>query len=406
MPTRLRSYSKINLGLAIGPARPDGFHELLTLYQTLALHDWITVSAKPARETRIRIQAIDARVPLDGRNTCWKIVEAALEQQGRTAEVVIHIEKRLPIQGGMGAGSANAAAALLGLERELGLRLSEEARLGIAGQVGSDVPLFLVGGAVLGSNRGEIVQAAPEVTVAGSGEVWCVIALPAHGVSTPQAFRDWDALQAASETSPVQNSNSDLHNPRVRGTLDRLSRTYASVFGVLPQGQTAKNGTSGIFPEPSLAASSDDTPGSPENLQGPSREQLHPGTLLEEAGSRGGIKDDLAENTLLALVRTGIENDFETVVFRQYPSLREIKRQLMGSLDVHTSDEGLDESHGALYVALSGSGSALFGLYQSQADATAAQHRLKGLGLQQYGVEALVTKTLPRTLYWSEMFAE
>jgi len=102
--------------------------------------------------------------------------------------------------------------------------------------------------------------------------------------------------------------------------------------------------------------------------------------------------DDLAENTLLSLVRTGVENDFERVVFPAYPSLRETKRQLMGSSG-HTSGV-------ALYAALSGSGSALFGLYRSEADAQAAQQRV-----QDAGTKALITKTLPRSQYWTRMFA-
>ena len=101
--------------------------------------------------------------------------------------------------------------------------------------------------------------------------------------------------------------------------------------------------------------------------------------------------NDLAENTLLALVRTGIGNDFEEVVFPQYPSLRITKRQLMGS----------DSDSPAIYAALSGSGSALFGLYRSEADAKAAQQRV-----QASGVQAFLTETLPRAEYWERMFAE
>jgi len=103
--------------------------------------------------------------------------------------------------------------------------------------------------------------------------------------------------------------------------------------------------------------------------------------------------DDLAENTLLALVRTGVENDFERVVFPAYPSLREIKRQLMGT-----------GSGAALYAALSGSGSALFGLYRSEQDARAAQQRVLDTG-RDAGTKALITKTLPRSAYWTRMFA-
>src|ERR1700760_3753829 len=132
MSTRVRSYSKINLGLAIGPVRPDGFHGLTTLYQTLGLHDLGTVSAKRTAERGIALPTNHPFVPRDGRNTAGRMVERCLERLGLAAEVGIHIEKRLPVQGGMGAGSANAAAALLGLERELGVALPGVERLKLA----------------------------------------------------------------------------------------------------------------------------------------------------------------------------------------------------------------------------------------------------------------------------------
>src|ERR1700761_5380073 len=157
MSTRVRSYSKINLGLAIGPPRPDGFHGLTTLYQTLDLHDLVNISAKRPTQTRIFLTTNHPFVPRDNRNTAWRMVERCLELLKLTASVEIHIEKRLPVQGGMGAGSANAAAALLGLERELGMALPGVDRLKLAAQVGSDVPLFLLGGTVLGIGRGEDV---------------------------------------------------------------------------------------------------------------------------------------------------------------------------------------------------------------------------------------------------------
>ena len=382
MSTRVRSYSKINLGLAIGPPRADGFHSLCTLYQTLALHDFVTVSAQLAPQTAIAITSNDPRVPRDGRNTVWKMVERALAASDLTAQVTIEIDKRLPIQGGMGAGSANAAAALLGLERELNLALSAATRMKSAAEVGSDVPLFLVGGAVLGTDRGQLVTPAPAVTLRGEQELHCCVALPALGVSTPLAFREWDRRFA----NPAGQTAPDLHNPPVRDTLNELSRTYASVFR--EDDVIRKSGTSGIFPEPNSAKASSLKQDTPENLQGLSREQLHD---IPSRGKESGIEEDLAENTLLALVRTGIENDFETVVFAQNPSLRTIKRHL----------EGAPEStNAAVYAALSGSGSALFGLYRTATDAALAQQRC-----QQHGVTAVLTKTVPRPLYWQQLFA-
>src|SRR5271166_3282562 len=130
MPTTVRSHAKINLGLGIGAPRPDGFHALTTVYQTLEIHDVVTVSARPAAATALRLTSNDSRVPRDNRNTAWKMIALALKALGLHAEVEIAIEKRLPVQGGLGAGSANAVAALVGLEVELGKasqRVSESA---------------------------------------------------------------------------------------------------------------------------------------------------------------------------------------------------------------------------------------------------------------------------------------
>src|ERR1035441_10180251 len=200
MPTAVRSHAKINLGLYIGAPRPDGFHALATVYQTLELYDVVTVTARPAVATALRLTSNDSRVPTDNRNTAWKMVAQALETLGLSAEVEIHIEKRLPVQGGLGAGSANAVAALVGLSAELNLwgericepdrkqgdRLWAARRLEIAAQVGSDVPLFLIGGAILGLDRGQEVYPMPDFE-----PTWCVVATPEIGVSTPQAFSDW-----------------------------------------------------------------------------------------------------------------------------------------------------------------------------------------------------------------------
>ena len=359
MATRVCSFSKINLGLGIGPVRGDGFHGLVTLYQTLDVHDLVMVTAVRADRTTISLSTDHPRVPVDARNTVWKMVEKCLAKMGVGAEVSVHIEKNLPVQGGMGAGSANAAAALIGLERELGVSLPEGERLELAAEVGSDVPLFLIGGAVLGTGRGEIVEG-----VADLPRTACVVAVPGVGVSTPAAFREFDRRY---EVQGAGYKVDGLTSAPVPDRLKELSLAYASVFGREP-------GTSGIVPSPDLAMSGQN----PEKEQGGSDV------------SQMGLENDLAENILLSLVRTGVENDFEEVVFPEYPSLREIKRLLMG----------VDSGAPALYAALSGSGSALFGLYGSFADAELAQQRV-----QQSGVTAFVTETLPRAEYWARMFA-
>jgi 4-diphosphocytidyl-2-C-methyl-D-erythritol kinase len=379
MPTHVRSYSKINLGLAIGPPRPDGFHGLTTMYQTLALHDVVTVSAVRSAETSLTLTSNHPWVPPDARNTAWRMVERCLARMEIKATVKIRIQKNLPIQGGMGAGSANAAAALLGLERELGLSLPGPERLKLAAGIGSDVPLFLLGGAVLGLGRGEDVYPLPDLP-----ETACVIALPEIGVSTPLAFRDWDAMIAANASA----GDEGLTKPSVRDTLNELSLALASTY--------AEPGTSGIFCKPE--------PPSPEHLkQIQGRHDKQPDEFDQ---NKATLQQDLAENTLLALVRTGIENDFEQVVFPIHPLLRDLKRLLLGSdLVMGTTpaseiSPGADSSQPALYASLSGSGSALFGLYRSLADAKAAQQRV-----QAAGCKAVITHTLPRTAYWRTMFA-
>ena len=375
MPTTVRSHSKINLGLYIGTPRTDGFHPLATVYQTLELHDYVTVTAHPAAETCIRLTSNDPRVPTDNRNTAWKMVALALEDLGSPASVSLYIDKRLPIQGGLGAGSANAIAALVGLETELarsrhdvvqdgsswldpsqfaenmGVPASNSVQLNtgnwparqlnLAAKVGSDVPLFLVGGAVLGRGRGEIVYPLPDID-----PTWCVIAVPPIGVSTPKAFRDWDSLCSS------QGLTVDASEDR----LEQLSRAYVSAFTEAMYG----TGSSGV-------------PANDRDLAGPQES---------------------------ALVRTGItswiQNDFERVVFPQHPSLAEIKRLLVA--------DGAPEaaSHASSLVAsLSGSGSALFGLYLTREHAQAAQQRLTAAG-----VESQITQTLPRSKYWTEMIVD
>src|SRR5438128_1382429 len=155
MPVTVRSFAKINLGLRIGPPRPDGFHELLTVYQTIGLHDVVRVSV--TRGTGIEIRCEDPRVPRDKTNTCFRIVELAIDQLRAKGRVLIEIDRRLPVKGGLGGASSNAVAALLGLERVVKKALPAAERLRIAAEVGSDLPLFLVGGTVLGVGRGEQV---------------------------------------------------------------------------------------------------------------------------------------------------------------------------------------------------------------------------------------------------------
>src|SRR5271166_4837422 len=148
MSTAIRSFAKINLGLKIGAARADRFHELRTIYQTIALHDMVRVEVQKGEG--IEIHCEDPRVPTDSTNTCYKVAERVMRAANANGRVVVTIEKQLPVQGGMGAASSNAVATLIALERELETAIPAQEKLRIAAEVGTDLPLFLIGGTVLG----------------------------------------------------------------------------------------------------------------------------------------------------------------------------------------------------------------------------------------------------------------
>ena len=347
MPITVRSFAKINLGLRIGAIRLDGFHELLTVYQTIALHDVIRVSLKRGRG--IEIFCTNPRVPKDESNTCYGIVEKAMRAMKVKGRVVVEIQKRLPVQGGMGGASSNAVAALLALERAVGKYLTVAERLRIAGEVGSDLPLFLLGGTVLGVGRGEQVYPLQDIPV-----IPCVVITPEVGVSTPNAFAEWDR--------------------RTSGT--GASSSVASLLTESSRSSSSRRGRAKSEPlELTVREASDRMSELGRGLS----------AWLSESLSGAPFKRGRAENPLLALVRAGIKNDFEQVVFPEYPELSEGKKALQRA--------------GAQYVSLSGSGSTLYGLFGSKDAAGAAVTKLRGLGWA-----AQATVSLTRRQYWRRIF--
>jgi 4-diphosphocytidyl-2-C-methyl-D-erythritol kinase len=363
MTVTVRSFAKINLGLRIGAAREDGFHELLTVYQTIALHDVIRVSVE--RGSGIEIQCEDPRVPKDESNTCFRIVEKALEALRARGRVVVEIEKRLPVQGGLGGASANAGACLVALERALKKQLPAEEQFRIAAEVGSDVPLFLVGGTVLGVGRGEQVYPLPDLPAMA-----CVVVTPEVGVSTPKAFAAWDRLCGGG--TPAREGAAERQKAG-----EQISRNPAKL-------RLAGQPGTAVPTQPSSPRVKLTVSGASDRMNELGRglsawlSQLHSGAPL------GNVKGGRAENPLLALVRAGIENDFEQVVFPEYPVLSEGKRALVRA--------------GAKYASLSGSGSALYGLFASRAAAVRAAARLRSEG---WSAQASVT--LVRRTYWRRM---
>ena len=218
MSIAIRSFAKINLGLKIGAPRPDGFHELRTIYQTIALHDIVRVEVQTGEGIEIRCS--DPRVPCDATNTCYKVTEQVMRAVETNGRVVITIEKQLPVQGGMGAASSNAIATMIGLERELQSTIPPEEKLRIAAEVGSDLPLFLIGGTVLGVDRGQEVYALQDLP-----PMHLVVVTPPVGVSTPNAFAQWDAMLAQESAGKPA-----LTAPLAAGTITTFSQ---SVFAWL-----------------------------------------------------------------------------------------------------------------------------------------------------------------------------
>jgi 4-diphosphocytidyl-2-C-methyl-D-erythritol kinase len=368
----VRSFAKINLGLRIGSLRPDGFHELRTVYQTIALHDIIRVQV--GRGSGIEIRCDDSRVPRDESNTCYRIVERAMAALRARGRVVIEIEKRLPVQGGLGGASGNAVAALLALERALKKEVPGPERLRIAAEVGSDLPLFLLGGTVLGVGRGEEVYPLPDLSA-----IPCVVATPDIGVPTPKAFGDWDLLVASGPQGLKPGSSGAAL--AAEATVE-LRSTWTG-GGARPHG--VKDKTSKL----TLHAGSDRMNEFGRVLSAWLGSQSQGKRKSGRASASSGVPVSKgrgrAGNPLLDLVRTGIENDFERVVFPKYPELREVKSVLVRA--------------GAVYASLSGSGSATYGLFASREAAEKAAARLR-----KDGVPATATTTLTRPQYWKKIF--
>ena len=383
MLVTVRSFAKINLGLSIGALRPDGFHDLRTVYQTIALHDLVRVQV--GRGTGIEICCDDPRVPTDATNTCYRIAERAMAALRARGRVTITIEKRLPVQGGLGAGSGNAVAALIGLERALKKEVPGVERLRLAADVGSDLPLFLVGGTVLGVGHGEEVYPLPDLP-----PTVCVVATPEIGVSTPKAFADWDAMTAGSSGGAKNHrlaenrllEDREGHDFSRANSAERPTALAAGETAELRSARTAGGGRPHVD-RADTGAKLTPTP--------PSDRMIEFGRMVSAwlsgqplSGVPVSQGRGRAETSLLDLVRTGIENDFEQVVFPKYPELCEVKRVL--------------QKAGAFYASLSGSGSALYGLFASRAAGQKAVARLR-----RDGVPAVVTQTMTRQQYWKKI---
>ena len=185
----VRAHAKINLSLAVRGVRPDGFHELRTVFQSLALHDTLRFGEA---DEGLTIACSVPGIPLDERNLVWKAAQLVWAAAGRRGEPCgrVRISKRIPAQGGLGGGSADAAAALVGWNQVWATKLPAERLRDLAQGLGADVPFMLWGGTALGLERGDDVHPLDDAP-----SRWVVLVFPPFGVSTPDAFEWWDTDQ-------------------------------------------------------------------------------------------------------------------------------------------------------------------------------------------------------------------
>jgi 4-diphosphocytidyl-2-C-methyl-D-erythritol kinase len=285
----IRAHAKINLDLRVLGMRPDGFHELRTVFQAIALHD--TITCLP-REGPFAIECAMPGLPLDESNLVWRAAEAlwrAFRRTGPPRDIIVRLDKRIPLQAGLGGGSADAAAALMALARAWGASLKPAQLTDVAARLGADVPFFLSGGTALGLGRGDEIYPLADLP-----RHFIVLVVPGFGVSSGDAYRWYDE-----EREPG---------------LPHIPREPQYVPG----------------PWPSRAAQ--------------------------------------------------MINDLEAAIARHHPEIERMKIALRRA--------------GALAAAMSGSGSAVFGLFQKRRDAVTAVGRLSGLGWR-----VLLTESLGRETY-------
>jgi len=184
-----RAPGKINVFLAVGDLQDDGYHELATAYQAVSLYE--DVRARHADEITVEVSAapgIDVRgVPTDDRNLAVRAARLLAETTGYRGGVALHIDKTVPVAGGMGGGSADAAATLLACDTLWGTGVGRDELLRLSAQLGADVPFAFTGGTAVGTGRGDELSPA-----LAKGQFQWVLALADVGLSTPQVYRELD----------------------------------------------------------------------------------------------------------------------------------------------------------------------------------------------------------------------
>ena len=189
----VRVPGKVNLYLAVGDRRDDGYHDLTTVFHAVSLLDEVTVRNADVLSLDMSGEGVDT-LPTDERNLAWQAAELLAEHVGRAPDVAISIEKSIPVAGGMAGGSADAAAVLVAMNTLWELGVPRRDLHALAAQLGSDVPFALHGGTALGTGRGEELA-----TVLARSTFHWVLAFAAGGLSTPAVFGEIDRLRETAD---------------------------------------------------------------------------------------------------------------------------------------------------------------------------------------------------------------
>jgi 4-diphosphocytidyl-2-C-methyl-D-erythritol kinase len=215
---RVRSLAKINLDLRVLNKRPDGFHELRTIFQTVSLADTLEIECRSG-PTRIEIKS---NISIPG-NIIEKAADSVLEATGKTARIGFVLKKRIPLGGGLGGGSSNAAAVLLALPVLLKKPLKMEKLMDLAASLGSDVPFFLVGGTAVGLGRGTELYPIPDM-----GSAAALIITPGVHVSTAEAYRALGRGLAGESACPTSRDWGTSQDQRL--VAGNISEPYENDF--------------------------------------------------------------------------------------------------------------------------------------------------------------------------------
>ena len=192
---RVRAFAKINLCLHVLGRRPDNYHELRTIFQTISLHDTLDLSLVPQNEVSLEVS--DAALPASPENLVWRAIDAMRNEFKLGLGVHARLEKKIPVARGLGGGSSDAAAALIGVMRLAKKKLPLERLMEIAASLGADVPFFLFGGRALAVNRGDEIYPLPDTP-----KKPIVVVSPRDiGVSTKDAY-GWLSAELTKRAEP------------------------------------------------------------------------------------------------------------------------------------------------------------------------------------------------------------